>query len=263
MSSATIARRKKSGQLVHLLPSVYATEKPDYLGLCTAVTLWKPDAVMSHLTAAWLWNLVAKEPETVSVTLPLSAQRHAPNWVVVHRRHVSQTCRRYELAVVSKVQAFVDVAATLTGDDLERFFDTAIRTPAERRELAIQCQQLKGMAGMKTLRRQLRTCVLGTRSEVERIVARAMSERNFFMEINAQVGPYFGDFVDRRARVIVEIDGREFHISPDAFNNDRRRQNKLVLGGWMVLRYSAVQVMAGLDRVVDEIIAVVRRRRRR
>ena len=61
--------------------------------------------------------------------------------------------------------------------------------------------------------------------------------------------------------MIVEIDGREFHTDPATFNNDRRRQNALVLDGWMVLRYSAATAMAHLDAVADEIITVVRRRR--
>ena len=82
------------------------------------------------------------------------------------------------------------------------------------------------------------------------------------MAINARVGPYFGDLVDYRARVVVEIDGREFHTAAAAFNNDRRRQNALVLGGWLVLRYSAATAMANLDAVVDEIIRVVRKRRK-
>ncbi|WP_306436959.1 endonuclease domain-containing protein [Rhodococcus sp. 06-235-1A] len=73
---------------------------------------------------------------------------------------------------------------------------------------------------------------------------------------------FYGDLVDFSARVIVEIDGREFHTDPATFDNDRRRQNELVLDGWLVLRYSAATALADLDRVVDEIITVVRRRRK-
>ncbi|MFF2107964.1 hypothetical protein [Rhodococcus koreensis] len=42
-----------------------------------------------------------------------------------------------------------------------------------------------------------------------------------------------GDFVDERARIVVEVDGREFHSEPDVFRGDRRRQNWLVREGWM------------------------------
>ncbi len=262
MSRSTITRRTASGHLIRVLPGIYATEKPDYLDLCTAVTLWKPNAVLSHLTAAWIWGLLAVEPARVAATVTPSTQRSAPDWVKIHRRRLPASDMCQGLAVVTLAQVFVDVAATLTGEELEQFFDTAIARPELRRRIASSCEKSRGMAGMKAVRRQLRLCCLGTRSEPERVVARAMSARNFFMEINARVGPYFGDFVDYRARVIVEIDGREFHISGQAFDNDRRRQNRLVLAGWLVLRYSAVQAMGDTRRVVEEIIEVVRRRRR-
>ncbi|MDV8023541.1 DUF559 domain-containing protein [Rhodococcus sp. IEGM 1330] len=262
MSRSTITRRTASGQLIRVLPGIYATNKPDFLDLCTAVTLWKPDAVLSHLTAAWLWGLVEDEPPQVAATVPPSARQQAPAWVKIHRRRVPESDRCRDLPVVTLAQVFVDVAATLTGEELERFFDTAIARPALRRRIATVCERSRGMHGMKAVRRQLRLCCLGTRSEAERVVARALSARRFFLEINARVGPYFGDLVDFRARVIVEIDGREFHTSGLAFDSDRRRQNRLVLEGWLVLRYSAVQALGDTRRVVDEIIEVVRRRRR-
>ncbi|WP_256895732.1 endonuclease domain-containing protein [Rhodococcus sp. 1163] len=118
------------------------------------------------------------------------------------------------------------------------------------------------MNGTTALREQLRRCCPGTRSEPERSVARALTARNFRMEINARVGRFYGDLVDFRARVIVEIDGRTFHIDPATFTSDRRRQNILVLDGWLVLRYSGATVMSDLDGVVEEIMTVVRRRRK-
>ena len=262
MSRGTITRRTASGQLIRVLPGIYATDKPDYLDLCSAVVLWKPGAVLSHLTAAWAWGLVHEEPPTVAATVLPSVRQRAPEWVRIHRRHLPESDVRQGLPVVTLAQVFVDVAATVTGVELERFFDTAIARPEMRRRIASTCEKSRGMTGMKTVRRQLRLCCPRTRSEAERVVARAMSARQFFMEINARVGPYFGDLVDFRARVIVEIDGREFHTSSPAFDSDRRRQNVLVLAGWLVLRYSAVQAMGDTRRVVDEIIEVVRRRRR-
>ena len=159
-------------------------------------------------------------------------------------------------------QAFVDMAATLQKAELEAFVDATLDVHLPWRRVAEVCEASSGMRGMTALREQLRRCCPGTRSEPERMVARALTARNFRMEINARVGPFYGDLVDFRARVIVEIDGREFHIGPAEFSNDRRRQNALVLEGWLVLRYSAATVRADLDRVVDEIISVVRKRRR-
>lgn len=82
------------------------------------------------------------------------------------------------------------------------------------------------------------------------------------MEINTALGRYFVDLACRLARVIVEIDGRQFHIDPRTFDNDRVRQNTMVLDDWLVLRFSAATVNRDLDRVADQIAAVVRRRRK-
>ncbi|WP_235581787.1 endonuclease domain-containing protein [Rhodococcus sp. Leaf278] len=163
---------------------------------------------------------------------------------------------------MSLEQTFVDVATCLSTPDLEKFFDNAIDHHLPWRRVAELCHSAKGMHGMAAVRKQLRTCCPSTRSEPERVVARALAARHFTMEINARVGKFYGDLVDFSARVIVEIDGREFHTDPATFNNDRRRQNELVLDGWLVLRYSAATALAELDRVVDEIITVVRRRRK-
>ncbi|ORL80552.1 hypothetical protein A5N71_11370 [Prescottella equi] len=38
-----------------------------------------------------------------------------------------------------------------------------------------------------------------------------------------------------RSRVVVEVDGREFHSGPEVFHSGRKRQNWLVRQGWPAL----------------------------
>lgn len=261
VSASGISRRARTGELTRLLPGVYATDKPDFMDLCRAVAKWKPDAVFSHSTAGWLWGLIEVEPEVVDATIARNAQDRSPDWVVFRRRALPEVSVRCGLRVVSIEQAFVDLAEDLPKAELEKFFDDAVDNHLPWRWVAQVVDTCKGMEGMSALREQLRRCCPGTRSEPERMVARALSARNFALEINARVGQFYGDLVDFRARVIIEIDGRAFHTAADVFTNDRRRQNQLVLEGWLVLRYSVATVQADLDRVVDEIITVVRKRR--
>ncbi|WP_233558904.1 hypothetical protein [Micromonospora radicis] len=47
-----------------------------------------------------------------------------------------------------------------------------------------------------------------------------------------------GDLGWRRHRIIAEADGREVHSAPDAVFADRRRQNRLLNAGWIVLRFT-------------------------
>ena len=204
LSTSGISRRSRSGELVRLLPKVYATEKPDYLGLCTGALLWKPDAVLSHESAAWLWGLIDYEPRLVSVTVAPNVQSRSVPWVRVHRRRLVEVQLHRGLRVVSLEQTFVDVATSLSTPDLEKFFDDAIDHHLPWRRVAALCDTSKGMHGMASVRKQLRTCCPRTRSEPERVVARALTARNFTMEINARVGKFYGDLVDFSARVIVK-----------------------------------------------------------
>ena len=44
------------------------------------------------------------------------------------------------------------------------------------------------------------------------------------------------DFLWRRDRLIVETDGHRTHRTRQAFERDRRRDQRLVLAGWRVIR---------------------------
>ncbi len=73
----------------------------------------------------------------------------------------------------------------------------------------------------------------------------------------------FGAFLARvdlalpAARVAIEYDGRDAHLSPEAFIRDRQRQNLLIAAGWTVLRFTAVDLWHPGD-VVRAVQAAVR-----
>ena len=254
--------KREVSRLNRILPEVYSTSDPGYFELCTAVTLWKPTAVLSHTTAAWLWGLLEDEPTIVEATVSPSVSVRGPSWVRLHRRADVHAVRRKGLPVVPIEHCLIDVATALDQLALEALFDAAIGTRVNWRAVAQLCEQSTGRHGIGAVREQLRTCCPLTRSEPERLVARALSARNFPLEINARVGRFYGDLVCRRGRVIIEIDGREFHTDSETFNQDRKRQNELIDQDWRILRYSAATAIANLDEVVDDIIRVVRKRRR-
>ncbi|MGU3432421.1 DUF559 domain-containing protein [Actinomycetes bacterium M1A6_2h] len=255
--SRGISQRVASGELVRVLPAVYSTPEPSYLDLCKAVTMWKPKAVLSHESAAWLWSLLPDEPSHVHATMPVNTK--APDWVRLHRRSVSTTVYLHTLPVVTKKRCILDLADTMTASEIERVID---QDGVDIRRLERESSKWSGWHGVSAVRTQLRTHCHGTRSEPERMVARAVTVRHLRLEINGCVGKFVCDLVDRWGRVIVEIDGYEFHSARDVFTRDRIRQNWLVLDGWLVLRYSAATVNAHLDDVADEIVKVVRQRRR-
>ena len=62
------------------------------------------------------------------------------------------------------------------------------------------------------------------------------------------------DFAWPAQRLIVEIDGREWHTGRDAFQRDRRRQNALIDAGWRVIRFTVDDVRLFPDYVIAEIL---------
>jgi very-short-patch-repair endonuclease len=63
-----------------------------------------------------------------------------------------------------------------------------------------------------------------------------------------------GDLVWPAHMVLVEFDG-DVHRERDVFVKDLRRQNRVVLEGWTVLRFSSADVLGR----PDEVVAAIRR----
>jgi hypothetical protein len=60
------------------------------------------------------------------------------------------------------------------------------------------------------------------------------------------------DLLYPEARLIIECDGRRWHSTSDSFQRDRRRDNLAQLGGWMVLRFTWLDVTTrGLEVVAQ------------
>ncbi|MCX5042926.1 DUF559 domain-containing protein [Aldersonia sp. NBC_00410] len=152
--------------------------------------------------------------------------------------------------------------AVLPRLEADALIDKNLATAFGAEELRLLVKQAPGRYGNGAVARQLRVAAQDFASEPERLLARAFTERRFRIAPNAPVGPFVGDFVDERARLVVEVDGREFHSEPGVFRQDRRRQNWMLVHGWMVLRYAAWDVLAGPGAVADEVIAIARRRRK-
>jgi hypothetical protein len=64
---------------------------------------------------------------------------------------------------------------------------------------------------------------------------------------------FFLDFAWPGWMLLVEIDGREWHIGPEPFQQDRTKQNALVRAGWMVLRFTAEDIRLHPDSVIAQI----------
>jgi very-short-patch-repair endonuclease len=55
-------------------------------------------------------------------------------------------------------------------------------------------------------------------------------------------------------KLAIEIDGFAHHSSPDAFQSDRTRQNRLVALGWTVLRFTWTDIVKHPEQVAAVIL---------
>lgn len=261
IAASTIADRCRRGIYTRLLPETFCIGAPDIAAKCRAVTAWTPNAVLSHRTAAWLRGLLP-EPIRLEATVPKPVFRRTPPWLRLYRRNLQPEWIEEvgDLPVTSAALTVMDCLPLLPAAEADRLVDTTVGFTVSPHDLLELCAS--PLRGRSALRNQLYEAAIHAASEPERLFARALVRRGVRIVANQSVGQYVCDFVDERSRTIIEIDGREFHSAPAVFRNDRRRQNRLILDGWLVLRYAASDVFQSVDRCADEAVEVIRRRRR-
>lgn len=77
-------------------------------------------------------------------------------------------------------------------------------------------------------------------------------------EANYELGPYHWDIGFEKAKVVVDLDSRQFHASEDAFIVDRWKPNDAQQRGWTALRFTDLCANFRINRVVEDIEAAVR-----
>ncbi|MEY2431702.1 MAG: hypothetical protein QOC92_1427 [Acidimicrobiaceae bacterium] len=71
---------------------------------------------------------------------------------------------------------------------------------------------------------------------------------------------YRVDLAYPEAKVAIELDDKESHLTDKAFEEDRIRENRLKLAGWLVLRYTWDRLINEPNVIVDEVREALRSR---
>lgn len=80
IDGSALAEMCREGELHPVLPGIYCTRVPTTIDRCHAVSLWRPDAVMSHGTAAWLHGLL-EEPSVIEAYVRQLPAELTPVWL--------------------------------------------------------------------------------------------------------------------------------------------------------------------------------------
>ena len=249
ISRRAVAHRVATGRLYRQHTGVYLLDPPQQASRMTLLTAaaaaCEPDAVVSYRSAAELWGLLPPHDGDIDVTVTGRNPGARPGV----RRHRSRTLdprdirTRRGIRVTSPARTIIDNARD---PDLEELLGVAIATErvTERQiDAAIaRCPVRQGVARVHAILHQ-EGGPRWTRSWGERRLLALVRQAGLPVpDTNVPLHGFVVDALWPDLRLVVEVDGYEFHGRRASFESDRARDATLVAAGYRVIRFTAVQL---------------------
>jgi very-short-patch-repair endonuclease len=251
-SKDQISGRARAGSLRALHRGVYLVgplETPRTAAMAAALAT---GGVISHYPAAVLWDWRPPREGAIHVTLPTGG--HNRPGIVVHRATLDprDVTRRHGIPVTSAARTILDLAATEPQAELERALNEAqLQRRVTPHSLNEQFSRYPRHRGTAALKEAIRTEPRLTRSEAERCALDLIRKAGLPMpETNVRIAGHEVDVLWREQKLVVEIDGFEFHSMRSSFERDRRRDQELVAAGYRVIRVTWRQLTHQPEAVV-------------
>lgn len=217
------------------------------------------DAVLSHRSAAALWGLRPSARPVTDVTAPGRSRRRRAGIALHLVRHLDERDRAVEdgLPVTTVARTLLDLAEEVPPHDLGRAMEEAERLRLLNvRTLEEVVDRCRGRRGLRPLRLALETYrpAPDTRSELERRFARLCRDAGLPRPaVNVLVAGVLVDAVWQDRMLVVELDGRAYHGTREAFERDRIRDATLQVAGYRVLRLTHRRLLREPGHVVRTI----------
>lgn len=221
-----------------------------------AVLICGEDAVLSHESAAALWEIRAPKagsaperqpPNPIHVSVPGSATR-IRGGIKVHRRSKipagDQTLRE-GIPVTSPALTLIDLGLRLDKPRLEAAVNEADRLGLiDPQSLRVALETHRGRDGVAALRELLdRRTFAMTDSELERRFMRIVVRAGLPLPLTQElVNGFSVDFYWPELGLVVETDGLRYHRTPAAQARDRVRDQAHTAAGLTPLRFTHAQV---------------------
>jgi hypothetical protein len=225
-----------------------------------------PGAVISHQTAAALWRveipLVGTDgPAHLTVPVGSKARNRADRRLHRAALRADEVERRWGMPVTTPARTWRDLAAVLEPAALLAVTDQLLDVLCLSADLERALTRAPSGRGAARCRRVLVVADPAVDSPMESVtrwllheagLPRPTLQHRVLDDRGRQIG--FGDMAWPERKVLVEFDGN-VHRERRVFVDDLRRQNRLVLEGWVVLRFSSADVLGR----PQEVVAAVRR----
>ena len=264
-----IKSRVHAGRLHRIYRGVFAVGHPSLSRegqLIAAVLAYGPDALLGQWSAAELWKFTSNSRPLIDVVS--AADRRSRPGIAFHQIKTldpGDRTKRHNIPVTSPVRTLLDVATVAAPAQLASIVEEAGRLGWLNRSAMQQLiERNAGRSGVKALRaalEELDPSARWTRSELEALFLRTCRAHGIQPPIvNARVEGFEVDCLWPAARLIVELDGYEFHRTPAAFERDRRRDALLKRAGYEVLRVTYAWLTSDPDGVADTVRTLLERR---
>lgn len=275
-SASQIQKWVASGRLYRVHRGVYSIAPPELLTrkgrYMAAVLACGPGAVLSHRSAADLHELRATDRRHIDVTVSREHKRIVQG-VDVHRSRtltVDDVTEIDGIPCTTVARTIHDLAAVVSRRATERAIEQAeIREILDLRKLQDVLARNARTRGARHLRAIFadRFAAAPTESELEeeflalcRAAGLPLPERQVHIIPGDGEAAVRVDFCWRAQKLVVETDGGRYHRTPRAFESDRRRDQRLTLAGWRVLRITWRQLREEPRRIAAMIAQALRPR---
>jgi hypothetical protein len=195
-----------------------------------AVLACGSDALLSHSSAASLWGIYDRWWEPFEVIT--SSDRRRPG-IRTHQAVLARgdVRRHLGIRVTSPARTVLDNAPRLTDKALTRKVnELRIARVLKLEQLAELARRLPRHPGTSRVRPLIETPTGPTRSPFEDMFPAFATRFDLPpYQLNAHVAGYEVDVLFPKQRVIVELDGYEFHGTPPAFERDRDRDATMLV----------------------------------
>jgi very-short-patch-repair endonuclease len=254
LGRSAISERTRRGRLHRLHRGVYAVghRAPTHHGRWTAAVLACGEgAVLSHHSAAALWELLRPIDGPIHVSVPTTTGRKSQRGIRLHRcpslaDPLSSPSSNWQgggrgQGIVTRRHRIPVTSIQRTIDDLEGAVAPYLLRRARRQA------ELKGihLQGVERKRQ---------RSDLEEdFLALFPAHRFPPPETNVKLGRWEVDFLWRDQRLVVEVDSFAYHRGSIAFEDDYARDLDLRSRGYTVLRFADAQIEAEPARVVADV----------
>jgi very-short-patch-repair endonuclease len=264
LDRSAVGRWASAGHLIQVHVGVYAVghgRLSRNARWMAAVLACGSGALLSHSSAAALWGIRVTAGSLIDVSATRS--RHRRPGITLHRPrrlHAEDRATRNGIPVTSIARTLLDLAAVVRPRQLARAIDEADRLGVlDVRATERSISRTNGHRGRGLLRRALlvnRGPQAVTRSELERRFLSLCREAGLPRpQVNIAIEGVEVDVAWPARRLVVELDGYEFHRTRARFEEDRSRDGELLVAGYRVLRITHRR----LESDAPGVVAAVRR----